>query len=69
MYMKNLQELQGLFIDDRMAILRFVTVEPSATSLDEGKSKIGTARYPLPRDRNGFVAHMVDLVSPFDKSA
>lgn len=44
-------------------MLRFVQVPDVDSIFRDGKTRLDFARYRLPQDRNGFLSHLVNLVS------
>jgi hypothetical protein len=64
----SLTHYQGLIIDGLKATLRFVQVPGIDSISADRKSRVDFARYRFPRDRNGFICHMVNLVSDISRS-
>jgi hypothetical protein len=62
MLKRSMTRYQALYIDGTYAFLRFVQVPDVDLIFRNNKSRIDSARYGFPEDRNGFVCHLVNLV-------
>lgn len=69
MYQHSLLQYQALYIDGGYAYLRFIQVPDINSTFRNNKSRIAFASYSLPRDRDGFVRHLVQLVSSLESSS
>jgi hypothetical protein len=63
MHVQSMTRCQALYMDGVTAILRFVQTPDVDSIFRDAKTRIDYAHYNLPKDRNGFVCHLVNLVS------
>jgi hypothetical protein len=63
MYLRSITSYQALITDGAVAVLRFSKAPDADSIFIDGKSRLDFARYRFPEDRNGFVCHLVNLVS------
>lgn len=63
MYQQSLNRYQALYIHCPFAVLRFIEVPDVNSIFLNQKARVGIASYTFPRDRNGFVCHLINLVS------
>ena len=62
MHLRSTTRYQALYIDGITAALRFVQVPDVESIFRDRQSHIGFAQYTFPKDRNGFVCHLINLV-------
>jgi hypothetical protein len=62
MYNHSITRYQGLIFDGAWAVFRFLQIRDVDSVFIDQETRLDYAKYRFPRNRKGFVCHLVNLV-------